>query len=654
MIIKKLLLNNFRIFQGVHQIELTPETNKPIILLGGLNGSGKTSILTAIRLALYGKMAFENVFTQQEYINQLSELINKKTLTRHPQNETSIELTFTYNKDGTASDFTIIRKWTFGKKDKLSLLQNGTCLNELNYDQCQGFLNELIPHGVADLFFFDGEKIAELAEDTTGKLLKSAIRRLFGLDLIDKLSNDLIIYIKRNQIHTMSEKHKSKLNQLEEEKTINKKKAEELKNQAYLLAKKIDSLSVEIKQDEKLLFSEGAAFATSKQKDEIEKQLLQQEKENTIKAIKQEFENTLPLTLAPSLLKAMLNQLKMEIDLKKKNNFLIEIESFLTALTNDINSKSDTTSEILSQAIQNQLSNYLNTIPNIPIVFDISEREFGKYEQMVLSESVKSHECFKQIKNKLKDIELKLEQIKHNSNRAPDDEQLTKIYSKITTLNEERNKYINDYNLLLEKSKEKLLISLQKAREIQKFHDLARIQFDSNNALENANKTVNFLDEYSKALRDSRISALEANFLAAYKRLNRKENENLKVNVDKNNFNVELINPDGQIVSKKSLSAGEKQIFAIAILEALGKTSGKELPIIIDTPLGRLDSNHRQKLIEHYFPCISKQVIILSTDTEIDENYFNLLKNKTSHCYRIEFNDLANSSEIKSEYFWNK
>lgn len=108
-------------------------------------------------------------------------------------------------------------------------------------------------------------------------------------------------------------------------------------------------------------------------------------------------------------------------------------------------------------------------------------------------------------------------------------------------------------------------------------------------------------------------------------------------------------------IQRKSLSAGEKQIYAIAILEALAKTSGRHLPIIIDTPLGRLDSKHRDKLIEHYFPHASHQVILLSTDTEVDEQYFvDHLKEYISHSYQIHFDGVSKSSNLTSGYFWEQ
>ena len=118
---------------------------------------------------------------------------------------------------------------------------------------------------------------------------------------------------------------------------------------------------------------------------------------------------------------------------------------------------------------------------------------------------------------------------------------------------------------------------------------------------------------------------------------------------------MELVNEHNMAIQRKSLSAGEKQIYAIAILEALAKTSGRHLPIIIDTPLGRLDSKHRDKLIEHYFPHASHQVILLSTDTEVDEQYFvDHLKEYISHSYQIHFDGVSKSSNLTSGYFWEQ
>ena len=111
------------------------------------------------------------------------------------------------------------------------------------------------------------------------------------------------------------------------------------------------------------------------------------------------------------------------------------------------------------------------------------------------------------------------------------------------------------------------------------------------------------------------------------------------------------MNEKGKEISKQSLSAGEKQIYAIAMLWALAKTSGRNLPMIIDTPLGRLDREHRDNLMKYYFPHVSHQVIILSTDTEIDEQYVHQLKNNISEVYLLDYNESKGFTEVKTQYF---
>ncbi|WP_392562725.1 DNA sulfur modification protein DndD [Orbus sturtevantii] len=655
MIIKKLILQNFRVFEGRHEIELSPSKNKPIILFGGLNGSGKTSILTAIRLAIYGKMAFDNMLTNQNYIEQLSTLIYKNIETKECGKFASIELTFTYNQSGKTSDFTIVRSWQLGHKDELLLRQDGEELKELNYEQCQGFLNELIPNGVADLFFFDGEKIAALAEDESGKILQAAVRRLLGLDLIEKLRNDLIIYLKRNNANKLGLEYQEKLNQLEQEKNNYMNKAEARRDSAHHIYVQISGILGEIQQKERLFSAEGGAFALTKSQEKEKVETLLKEKENLEKIIRQELDNTFPLALAPTTLDSLLKRLQQEAESKQTQSFIKELHQFLDKLKADMAFRSTTTAKIASEAIQDQLADYLINKQSHDVLFDISERELGRYQQMISQDSDKSKIRFHEAKNRLFELEIALEQATLNILRAPDDEQLLGLFSQIRQLDEERINKINDHTALLEEAKSMLSLALDKAKQIQKFHDQVRSQYNTNSAVSHAQSSLAILDEYSTSLTESRIKALESNFLAAYKRLNRKEHEHLAAKVNPDTFDVELIDSKGQFINRKSLSAGEKQIYAIAILEALGKTSGRQLPVIIDTPLGRLDSKHRDKLVKHYFPLASEQVIILSTDTEIDKYYFrDYLKNNISHSYQIQYDNNTNSSQIKNGYFWQE
>jgi DNA sulfur modification protein DndD len=124
------------------------------------------------------------------------------------------------------------------------------------------------------------------------------------------------------------------------------------------------------------------------------------------------------------------------------------------------------------------------------------------------------------------------------------------------------------------------------------------------------------------------------------------------MSINPKDFSVTLYDRQNQPLPKAQLSAGEKQIYAISMLWALGKISGRPLPIIVDTPLARLDREHRKLLVRHYFPVASHQIILLSTDTEVDQSSFVELRRCISREYSLEFDPVEYSTTIAPGYFW--
>lgn len=659
MLIKQLVLRNFRVFNGTHVIDLAPKKRqhddnpRPIVLFGGLNGAGKTSILSAIRLALYGRLAFGSTTQQQEYVEELSTLVHNGSSSGEQPNEASIELVFTYNKSGQEAEFTVTRTWQKGKRDKLSLQQDGKVIQGLNYDQCQGFLNELIPHGIADLFFFDGEKIAELAEDESGTILRTAVRRLLGLDLIEKLRNDLMIFVKRQQSGQLAESQQQNLSTLELKIKEFAFKTEQILEKADLAKIRIDLISKEIIQYETLLNSQGGAFAQTKTQEMQKVETFIKEKDRLEKALRHECDSFLPYALAPKTLSCLLGQINSEMQLKQAISFEKELNQFLAQLKQDISFRSGSTGKIVAEAIEDNLQEYLAGKPKGELLFDISEREAGMIQQSIEQDSKKAWQRFDLYRNQLAEVEEQLEQAAANIARAPDDDQLMSIFEKLRELERQRESKRLEYSSLLEEAKQTKQQQLDCARQVQKVHDTARSLHNYGSALKNAHETINLLDSYTELLTKARVKTLSTNFEVAYHKLARKEDLQLNAHINPETFDVELIDETGAVINRKLLSAGEKQIYAIAILEALAKTSGRDLPVIIDTPLGRLDSQHRDKLINYYFPFASHQVVLLSTDTEVDERYFvDQLRDDISHAYEIVFNAHTKSSKLKPGYFW--
>lgn len=658
MIIKSLTLNNFRVFNGVNDISLAPTSDdKSIILFGGLNGAGKTSILTGVRVALYGRAAFGFNMTTTEYQEQLAALIHKGNGMQH--NNASVELVFTYSQQGEENEYKVIRSWKKGQKDKLSLYKNEVQEAALGYEQCQAFLNELIPIGVADLFFFDGEKIADLAEDQSGAVLQTAVRRLLGIDVIERLKNDLNIFLKPHQSQSMPEKVKNEITQLEQQRKELEDSYDTLLNNADELATPIVAIKHSILKAESDVMSLGGAWAKTKAQEEAKVKELQLTKANLESSIRKEMENALPLSLAKNTLLGLLKTLDNEAEIKQKQAFVNEFSKYKTQLIASLSG--DTSAKQSAEtAIEACLSNYQaeqkTDSPNesTSLQLDLSERERGQIVHQIEVAAPKSRDEFEQLKSQLNSVEFALDGAAINIARAPDESRVADKLKDLTDLNEAKIKAILARNNKLTEAKAKIEKAVELAKAIQKIHDKYKTANNVSEAVTNAQNTNSLLEKFATELTEIRVKQLGSEFIKSYQKLARKDDLEISARINTTTFDVELIDEHKNTINRKELSAGEKQIYAIAILEALGKTSGRKLPIIIDTPLGRLDSHHRDKLIERYFPDASHQVIILSTDTEVDENYFSQGKfaDSISHAYEIQFNGETKASKLAEGYFW--
>ncbi|EIP0119386.1 MULTISPECIES: DNA sulfur modification protein DndD [unclassified Vibrio] len=663
MLITKLTLNNFRVFRGVHEIDLRPAparlskngpiegTERPIILFGGLNGAGKTSILTAVRLALFGRQSFSQVLSNGEYVDALSELIHKGVGHGGVQDNASIELEFKYSQNGEENTYKVIRGWKRGKKDNLCLEKDGVQIPELNYDQCQGFLNELIPTGIADLFFFDGEKIAELAEDESGTVLKTAVRRLLGLDVIAKLKSDLNIFLKKQGSSALSQSLKKEMDSLDEKRISHERNAEKLRGEADIVDAQIELVSRDILSLENKLSQNGGAWAKTREDEQQKVDSLLKEKVELEKQIRMEMETSLPFALAPNAMQRLQTQIKQEQQIKKKQNFGNELDSFLETLRSKYPSF-DT--EMAQSAIADSFKAHVGEFDSAELLLDISDRQANTIDYQLSNLSQESFSRFDEARVRLQKVEEGIDNASNNIARAPEQEQVQELFADVRKLDKKKEKLIIEYHALLEEAKLELRQALDTARQIQKLHDKNKDQSNKDQSISNAQNSILLLEKFGEQLTKARVKQLENEFIKSYKKLARKEDLQLSASINPSSFDVELVDEHGIKINRKAMSAGEKQIYAISILEALGRTSGRKLPIIIDTPLGRLDSHHRDKLVENYLPTASHQVVILSTDTEIDRNYTSLIQDDIARTYEICFDGTTKSSTLKEGYFWRE
>lgn len=654
MIFKSLTLDNFRVFNGCHTIELAPRRDgllsKPIVLFGGLNGAGKTSILSAIRIALLGRRAVSNSFSKKDYQEYLTEQINSSAIKDDDKAPATIKLEFTHTHQGEHSVYTVHRTWSDTDDEKVSLYKNNELDKSLNSEQVQSFLHDLVPPGIGDLFFFDGEKIAALAEDDTGAYLKEAVEKLLGIDVVNRLKDDLDIYVKQINKNASDTKTKKLISELEAEKTslLNLAHAER-EREAEIKTKLVD-IERSIKTQEQKIQDKGGAWAATKNDEKNKAEKLIKQISELESQLLRELDGAFPIALAPKAMSSLIKTLEDEEAAKEEMAFYSKLDKNLPGLDAFLIDQTGVVADGISLDIKAYFES-LASHDHDSVQLDISRTDLASIKAQMLEADEANKRC-KALSSQLRAAEELLESLSVNIQRAPDEAELSELYEHLRQLDGEKYKLKQTYLDHLQSAKDAINKALEIAKRLEKLYVSQKTEASVATAMERVDSTNEVLQEFSQDLTAMRVRQLEELFAKSYRKLARKEDLKLSAKIDPSTFDVTLIDDEERAINRKSLSAGEKQIFAFAVLEALGKLSGKVLPVVIDTPLGRLDSKHRDKLVKHYFPAASEQVILLSTDTEVDEDFFNAIESDVSHAYEIEFDQATRSSSLNEGYFW--
>ncbi len=660
MILESLRVTNFRVFKGTHEFSLAPVSrdgqHPPIILFGGLNGAGKTTTLTAIRLALYGRQSLGIGTTIKDYHQFLADSVHNSKVTGIKANNASVELVFSYVNLGVISHYHVKCSWTVtGSKvtESLKISQDGRSIHNLSYEQAQGFLNELIPIGVSDLFFFDGEKIAQLAEDTEGNALGESVKKLIGLDLIEKLIADINIFIRKQNKQLFSDDIKSEINDLEDALEA-KERAIEIEYRVHdEIIKHLTASSQKIDQLTNNLNSQGGAWAASRENEIKKLSSYNTEKDMLQSQLRESISSSFPFSIAPDFVKHCLTQLENEEQSKQNKNIAKTLSKHISSLEQRLQTVvKQPVFAAIKKEMDNEFSELLAPQGSDKIIHDISQSLHKKIESAAFDAINHQQPKVNELAQKLKSLNENIDSAGVNIARAPEQDLLSQ---KLKELNEAQA-IKSELAIQLSQQKEKIKDGLREAidtvRTLDKLHNQFVDSDDSNRALDYAHKAKAALTEFAKRIAVNKIKNVESEFIQSFKNLARKDDTNINAKIEPHTFSVTLLNDFGNEIPKDTLSAGERQIYAIAMLDALAKTSGRKLPIIIDTPLGRLDSKHRKKLVENYFPSASHQVIILSTDTEIGKTYLASLDEHISYKIMLDYNGSDGSSNIERGYFW--
>ena len=670
MLLTKVIINDFGVYRGRNEFNFQTEPGKPIILCGGTNGAGKTTLFESVMLCFYGQNSFEQKTSQKQYHDRILRKIHRYLGTKKSADETSIIIEFQFAHEGKIVEYQVMRMWqnndgkideTFTIKKKKPSDEKFVKLDSIEESGWQVFIEQLIPKGIVKLFFFDGEQIQKIADE--GEIdnhIKSSFDALLGLDLVKQLIDDIGLTLLRNS-KGETKKILDEINRLTKEKEESEKKRDGFQNKQINLQTKIDFLQKQVDVQEVNFKKIGGQFARNREELTIEKARLESKLENVEKEIRELCSDTLPFSLIPKQMMEVKNEInadqqKLQDSFEKsilEKNFQdlldnIKSESFLPNITNDVRQN-------VTKQIDELLKNKIESISNsTKTTYNLSADDMNQTIQLIDKINNSSEQKIEALVNTYNVVSNSLEQIKVGLDSAPREDEFGPIFSELTQTTRELGELQNELeHLRMLESQEKSLIILVNAKIRanlkNKHEDKKRMA-----GLEIGSNVQDVLEDYAKSLRSKKLELLESYILDKLQVLLHKQNFIEKISIDRETFQVKLYKGNDDEITKDMLSKGELQMYATAVVWGLALTSGRPLPFMIDTPLARLDEEHRNSVVEQFYPSASHQTIILSTDSEVNFEYYKKLEPYISNSFVIQYDSDKGCTKRHDTYFFDK
>jgi len=642
MIIKKVELNNISSFKDNNIFDFSVDKERNIILIGGKNGSGKTSLLEALKLCFYGSFLFNN--RTKEYQNYLSKFI------RLGENEASISIEFSTSELNQINNYKLQRIWVVNDnkiKESLLLMKNSKPLDDISSEYWQDFLLELIPLGLIDFFFFDGEKIESMAEDMDDGKISSAVKDLFGITVLDYLQNTLDQYKdKILKANNASNNFDQKIEEFHYKDEMIKKELANIHSDIAEANTSIGQLERNLGRVESELFSKGGQLYENFQSMELRKESIAKEIELIEKEIRELAGGLLPLCIYEAGLEELEAELHKSLEgakSKQVNEYLDQKKEDLSSLLN----KRDIDSEVL-EALLGELK---ISVDYQGVDFNLSERQtYDVISQINEAKNVtkpKSLELF----NTLEELNKQLSEIENAISKAPKEDALQELYIELSDIRKKIDDKSNERNKLEDKQRRLVFDQENNIRAINKLRDEQEKAVSNKRIFKLLEGSKDIISEFEVRFKQRKIIELEDTIVDNLHKLHRKVDLIEKVKIDADSFEIRLFDRKSNEVNKDRLSAGERQIFALALVWSLSMLSNKNIPCVVDTPLSRLDSEHRINLAKNYYPYASHQMFLLSTDEEIDEKLKPVIEPHIAKEYLLSFNTDSESTIIENSYF---
>lgn len=713
MHIESIILENYRIYKGLNIISFPKQTNKNIFIVSGDNGFGKTTFLTSLVWCLYGKQMSDvddkfkreiaenggyknyaklgiNNFQKKasdsfEIDEQEKNIILKKGYSLQDSKHLEFRKNNEYSVTVTLSEvlipsvpcnqITIKRTFDFFRSsESVEILIDGR-VNELSKDVgTEIFINDFIlSKDIAKFFFFDSEKIVSLAEMKSledKKRLSIAYSEVLGVKKYEDLKNNLENLRMKLRRKSSDVSDKNKLNKL-------MKEAEELQKLLSHLIEKQNHTDEEIankrlisEQYQEKLIREGNSISLSELSGLKVLHDSLRAKDLQLKNDLKELLDLAPFAIAGKKLVETLAQTEYEQKHLQRDKNISIIMGKLKDVQNELFSKiqkanlSSSTKEeferIINNTFENQSAEENLEDHNGKLLIDFTNEEQNEFHSIYENIKYSYNQVFKQLVKDEKNNKLFLNKTTRKITQAEsnDDDLLikelrvekAKIEKQITELEKDARKTSENIGVY----QKELSIKSKLITELSKRVSLEEIDKQKDDLAE---RLISELNEFLLQLKSEKKISLEISIKHGLNTLMHKSDfvNSVKVDIQEDLIDIHLFNKEGLEINKETLSKGEQQLYATAILKALVDESEISFPIFIDSPLQKFDKEHSKKIISEFYPNISGQVVLFPLlGKELSEEEYEQLLPFVNKSYIIRNNKNSWFEDVSPKKLFNK
>lgn len=713
MKLTKIELNNFGSYYGKNVLSIdVSDDNKQIVLIGGENGAGKTTLFTAIVLCLYGHYSFGyknsgKVYTQKvfTYINDIAKLDEDESA--------SVTLDFVDSSNGDLDSYSITRSWTWKKsnvKESITAQKNGQILEKQSLIDFQNFLINMIPPSLLKLYFFDGERIAEYLLDDAQNNVRDALMILSGNDTFDIMYSGIKkVLVAGNAAEDTATREyfirKSEKISLDESRKALRESIDDLSAQADDKKAEVDRIKKEYAAQGGISLDEWKELNSSlKAEDEARERINYERKEIAT--------DILPFVIVSSLLDKVRPQITKEHEYKTWQTLskTLTTDRFRIIISDTLSNSGQANYDEITSRICDNIITYLvpvNGWKSFEPIFGLSEDDEMDVQTIVNRVSQFDVTRISELKHE-HDSSLERSQALRDKLQNSSIDNYQEYIKSLSDLNEE----IFQLSVMI-KTKQNELVNVEAQYQIaekrlgEAYKNL-ELDIKRKSVTSISSKAIVLLEELQAKIHGKLTKEVRADTLSALRLLIRKKSfiedleidDNFKVHLLKNQIIeikdiIKIHNRSGiegvkrslqkygyeslcktvnapkdskdltqylnsyskptvkvlMEISIDSLSKGEKQIFVMSLYWAMMKQSKCQLPFIIDTPFARIDTEHRTNIVDHFFKRLPGQLLILSTNEEINAKHMQAMSDSISNSFMLEFGEDKRTRIAENRYF---